>query len=44
VLPTASRSVTYASRGADFEAAAATAARSLRDAANAARAAAVERR
>jgi orotidine-5'-phosphate decarboxylase len=44
VLPAASRSVTYASRGADFEAAAAAAARSLRDAANAARAAAVEQR
>jgi orotidine-5'-phosphate decarboxylase len=44
VLPSASRSVTYASSGADFESAAASAARSLRDAANAARAAAVERR
>jgi orotidine-5'-phosphate decarboxylase len=44
VLPSASRSVTYASRGADFETAAASAARSLRDAANAARAAAVEQR
>jgi orotidine-5'-phosphate decarboxylase len=44
VLPSASRSVTYASSGADFEAAAASAARSLRDAANAARATAVERR
>jgi orotidine-5'-phosphate decarboxylase len=44
VLPSASRSVTYASSGADFEAAAAAAVRSLRDAANAARAAAVERR
>lgn len=44
VLPTASRSVTYASSGADFETAAAAAARSLRDAANAARVAAVERR
>jgi orotidine-5'-phosphate decarboxylase len=44
VLPSASRSITYASSGADFETAAASAARSLRDAANAARAAAVERR
>jgi len=44
VLPSASRSVTHASSGADFETAAATAARALRDAANAARAAAVERR
>jgi orotidine-5'-phosphate decarboxylase len=44
VLPSASRSVTYASSGADFEDAAASAARALRDAANAARAAAVERR
>lgn len=44
VLPAASRSVTYASSGADFETAAAAAARSLREAANAARAAAVERR
>lgn len=43
VLPSASRSVTYASSGADFETAAANAARALRDAANAARAAAVER-
>lgn len=44
VLPSASRSVTYASSGADFEAAAASAARALRDAANSARAAAAERR
>jgi orotidine-5'-phosphate decarboxylase len=44
VLPSASRSITYASSGADFEAAAATAARALRDAANAARATAAERR
>ena len=44
VLPSSSRSVTYASSGADFEAAAAAAARSLRDAANAARSAAVESR
>ncbi len=44
VLPSASRSVTYASSGADFEEAAASAARALRDAANAGRAAAVERR
>jgi orotidine-5'-phosphate decarboxylase len=44
VLPSASRSITYASSGADFETAAASAARSLRDAANAARAAAAERR
>jgi orotidine-5'-phosphate decarboxylase len=44
VLPSASRSVTYASSGADFETAAASAARALRDAANAARAAAAERR
>ena len=43
VLPSASRSITYASTGADFEAAAASAARALRDGANAARAA-VERR
>jgi orotidine-5'-phosphate decarboxylase len=42
VLPSASRSITYASSGADFETAA-SAARALRDAANAARAAAVER-
>jgi len=44
VLPSASRSVTYASSGADFETAAATAVRALRDAANAARVAAVEHR
>jgi orotidine-5'-phosphate decarboxylase len=44
VLPSASRSVTYASSGADFETAAASAARTLRDAANQARVAAVERR
>ena len=44
VLPSASRSVTYASSRADFETAAAAAARALRDAANAARAATVERR
>ena len=44
VLPSASRSITYASSGADFEPAAASAARALRDAANAARVAAVERR
>lgn len=37
VLPAASRSILYASRGADFERAAAAAARALRDAANAAR-------
>lgn len=43
VLPTASRSVIFASTGADFEAAAANAARALRDAANVARGAAVER-
>ncbi len=39
VLPAASRSILYASRGADFDRAAAGAARELRDAANAARAA-----
>jgi orotidine-5'-phosphate decarboxylase len=44
VLPSASRSVTYASSGADFETAAASAARALRDRANAARAAGAERR
>lgn len=44
VLPSASRSVTYASSGPDFEIAAASAARALRDAANAARATAAERR
>ena len=38
VLPSASRSVLFASRGDDYERAAADAARSLRDAANAARA------
>jgi orotidine-5'-phosphate decarboxylase len=40
VLPSASRSVLYASRGDDFEKAAGEAARALREAANAARAAA----
>src|SRR5216117_1536676 len=40
VLPSASRSVLYASRGDDFEKAAGEAARTLREAANAARAAA----
>jgi hypothetical protein len=40
VLPSASRSVLYASRGDDFEKAAGEAARVLREAANAARAAA----
>jgi len=44
VLPSASRSITYASSGADFESAAATAARALRDAANAARVTAAEHR
>jgi orotidine-5'-phosphate decarboxylase len=44
VLPSASRSIMYASTDADFETAAASAARSLRDAANAARAAAAESR
>jgi len=44
VLPSASRSITYASPGADFEAAAASAARALRDAANAARVTAAEHR
>ncbi|MEO8631750.1 MAG: orotidine-5'-phosphate decarboxylase [Chloroflexota bacterium] len=44
VLPSASRSITYASSGADFEIAAAAAARALRDAANGARAAAAESR
>lgn len=43
VLPAASRSVLYASRGADFERAAAGAARALRDAANAALASATAR-
>jgi orotidine-5'-phosphate decarboxylase len=44
VLPSASRSVIFASRGDDFEGAAAAAARELRDAANAARAMAMDRR
>ena len=44
VLPSASRSVIFASRGDDFERAAAAAARELRDAANAARAMAMDRR
>jgi orotidine-5'-phosphate decarboxylase len=44
VLPSASRSVLFASRGDDYERAAADAARSLRDAANEARATATERR
>jgi orotidine-5'-phosphate decarboxylase len=44
VLPAASRSVIFASSGPDFEAAAADAARTLRDAANAARSTAMERR
>jgi hypothetical protein len=43
VLPAASRSVLYASRGDDFEKAAGEAARTLRDAANAAREAATAR-
>ncbi len=43
VLPSASRSVLYASRGDDFEKAAGEAARTLREAANAARAAAMAR-
>jgi orotidine-5'-phosphate decarboxylase len=43
VLPSASRSVLYASGGDDFEKAAGEAARGLRDAANAARAAATAR-
>jgi orotidine-5'-phosphate decarboxylase len=43
VLPAASRSVIFASRGDDFERAAAAAARALREAANAARAAVAER-
>jgi orotidine-5'-phosphate decarboxylase len=43
VLPSSSRSVLYASRGDDFEEAAARAARGLRDAANAARGAGVGR-
>ena len=44
VLPAASRSVIFASKGADFEHAAADAARTLRDAANVARAATMGRR
>jgi orotidine-5'-phosphate decarboxylase len=44
VLPSASRSVTYASAGTDFERAAESAARSLRDTANAARASFAESR
>lgn len=44
VLPAASRSVIFASKGADYEQAAANAARALRDAANAARTVAMERR
>ena len=44
VLPSASRSVLFASRGDDYERAAADAARSLRDAANAARATVTEPR
>ena len=44
VLPSASRSVLFASRGEDYERAAAAAARSLRDAANTARATASESR
>ena len=40
VLPSASRSVTFAARGGDFERAAASAAKAFRDAANVARAAA----
>ncbi|HEY3217826.1 MAG TPA: orotidine-5'-phosphate decarboxylase [Candidatus Limnocylindria bacterium] len=44
VLPSASRSVIFASSGADFERAAADAAGALRDAANVARATASERR
>jgi orotidine-5'-phosphate decarboxylase len=44
VLPAASRSVIFASSGPDFETAAASAARALRDAANAARGAAAGRR
>jgi orotidine-5'-phosphate decarboxylase len=43
VLPSASRSVLYASRGDDFEKAAGEAARTLRETANAARAAATAR-
>ena len=44
VLPSASRSVLFASTGSDYERAAADAALSLRDAANAARAVAMDRR
>jgi orotidine-5'-phosphate decarboxylase len=44
VLPSASRSVIFASPDADYEQAAAVAARELRDAANAARATAMGRR
>jgi orotidine-5'-phosphate decarboxylase len=44
VLPSASRSVLFASRGDDYEKAAAEAAKSLRDAANIARATAMEHR
>ena len=44
VLPSASRSVLFASREGDYERAAADAARALRDSANAARAMATERR
>jgi orotidine-5'-phosphate decarboxylase len=44
VLPSASRSVLFASRGDDYERAAADAAKGLRDAANVARATATERR
>lgn len=44
VLPSASRSVIFASKGDDYERAAADAARALRDAANAARAVAMETR
>jgi len=44
VLPSASRSILFASRGDDYERAAADAARSLRDAANTARATATEPR
>ena len=44
VLPSASRSILFASRGADYEQAAARSAMALRDAANAARATTMERR
>ena len=44
VLPSASRSVLFASRGVDYEQAAARSALALRDAANAARAISMERR